>query len=104
MLNKKTIKNVATRNCDMIWQARSLRDKVNGKVAEIERQEVKVQEEGVQVYGENYSLPSSTREVTMAGKRQGKNLAVTVINEVGSSLWSPSKQESSTVNACQLPR
>ncbi|XP_078335066.1 zinc finger C3H1 domain-containing protein-like isoform X2 [Crassostrea virginica] len=62
-------------------QARSLRDKVNHKVSEIERQEVKVQEEGVQVYGENYSLPSSTREVTMAGKRQGKNLAVTVINE-----------------------
>ena len=59
---------------------------MNHKVSEIERQEVKVQEEGVQVYGENYSLPSSTREVTMAGKRQGKNLAVTVINEVGSSL------------------
>lgn len=49
---------------------------------EVEKLEATVKEEGVQVYGEDFSLNNSRREVTMAGKKRVENLAVTVINEV----------------------
>lgn len=56
---------------------------MNQKQAEVEKLEASVKEEGVQVYGEDYSINNSRREVTMAGKKRIENLAVTVINEVG---------------------
>lgn len=56
---------------------------MNQKQAEVEKLEAAVKEEGVQVYGEDYSINNSRREVTMAGKKRIENLAVTVINEVG---------------------
>lgn len=56
---------------------------MNQKQAEVEKLETAVKEEGVQVYGEDYSINNSRREVTMAGKKRIENLAVTVINEVG---------------------
>lgn len=56
---------------------------MNQKQAEVEKLEVAVKEEGIQVYGEDYSINNSRREVTMAGKQRVENLAVTVINEVG---------------------
>lgn len=56
---------------------------MNQKQAEVEKLEVAVKEEGVQVYGKDYSINNSRREVTMAGKKRIENLAVTVINEVG---------------------
>lgn len=56
---------------------------MNQKQAEVEKLEASIKEEGVQVYGEDYSINNSRREVTMAGKKRIENLAVTVINEVG---------------------
>lgn len=56
---------------------------MNQKQAEVEKLEAAVKEEGVQVYGDDYSINNSRREVTMAGKKRIENLAVTVINEVG---------------------
>lgn len=56
---------------------------MNQKQAEVEKLKAAVKEEGVQVYGEDYSINNSRREVTMAGKKRIENLAVTVINEVG---------------------
>lgn len=62
---------------------------MNQKQMEVEKLEATVKEEGVQVYGEDFSLNNSRREVTMAGKKRVENLAVTVINEVRQQLHCP---------------